>query len=105
MEIKRNGSEGSRKGPADYFTGSVRIDPLFEAHAPARVTPVGATCAPDAHTPAPSPPRAQTLTVRAGAGCVCQAVRAPGSKVTLPAVTRAGACASNNGSMRTDPVK
>ena len=37
MEIKRNGSEASRKGPADWFTGSVRIDPLFQAPEPARV--------------------------------------------------------------------
>jgi hypothetical protein len=36
MEIKRVGSQASGKGPAEYFTGSVRIDPLFEAHAPAR---------------------------------------------------------------------
>jgi hypothetical protein len=36
MEIKRNGSQPSRKGPADWFTGTVRIDPLFQANAPAR---------------------------------------------------------------------
>ena len=34
MEIKRVGSQASGKGPAEYFTGTVRIDPLFEAHAP-----------------------------------------------------------------------
>jgi quercetin dioxygenase-like cupin family protein len=38
MEIKRNGSESSRKGPADWFTGVVRIDPLFQAPEPARVS-------------------------------------------------------------------
>ena len=38
MEIKRSGSEASRRGPADWFTGSVRIDPLFQAPEPARVT-------------------------------------------------------------------
>lgn len=37
MEIKRSGSQPSSKGPAEYFTGTVRIDPLFEAPAPARV--------------------------------------------------------------------
>ena len=37
MDIKRSGSQPSAKGPADYFTGTVRIDPLFEAPAPARV--------------------------------------------------------------------
>ena len=36
MEIKRVGSQPSGKGPADWFTGTVRIDPLFQAHAPAR---------------------------------------------------------------------
>jgi hypothetical protein len=36
MEIKRNGSQPSGKGPADYFTGTVRIDPLFQAPDPAR---------------------------------------------------------------------
>ena len=41
MDIKRNGSRPSGKGPADYFTGSVRIDPLFQAPNPARV--VGAS--------------------------------------------------------------
>jgi len=37
MDIKRNGTRPSGKGPADWFTGTVRIDPLFEAPAPARV--------------------------------------------------------------------
>jgi hypothetical protein len=37
MDIKRSGSPPSRKGPAEYFTGTVRIDPLFEAVDPARV--------------------------------------------------------------------
>ncbi len=37
MEIKRNGSRPSAKGPADWFTGTVRIDPLFDAPEPARV--------------------------------------------------------------------
>ena len=37
MEIKRNGSQPSSKGPAEWFTGAVRIDPLFEAPDPARV--------------------------------------------------------------------
>jgi quercetin dioxygenase-like cupin family protein len=38
MEIKRNGSQPSVKGPAEYFTGQVRIDPLFQAPEPARAT-------------------------------------------------------------------
>ncbi len=36
MEIKRSGSQPSSKGPSDWFTGTVRIDPLFQANAPAR---------------------------------------------------------------------
>jgi hypothetical protein len=39
MEIKRSGSQPSGKGPADYFTGAVRIDPLFEAADPASTKP------------------------------------------------------------------
>ena len=35
MDIRRNGSQPSGKGQADYFTGTVRIDPLFDAHEPA----------------------------------------------------------------------
>jgi hypothetical protein len=38
MDIKRSGSRPSGKGPADWFTGTVRIDPLFEAPAPGRVS-------------------------------------------------------------------
>ena len=36
MEIKRSGSQPSSKGPAEYFTGTVRVDPLFQANDPAR---------------------------------------------------------------------
>ena len=38
MEIKRNGSRPSARGPADYFTGAVRVDPLFQAGDPTRVS-------------------------------------------------------------------
>ena len=43
MDIKRSGSQPSGKGPAEYFTGTVRIDPLFEAPDPARVVGVSVT--------------------------------------------------------------
>jgi hypothetical protein len=46
MEIKRNGSQPSGKGPADYFTGTVRIDPLFQASEPARGTGASVTFEP-----------------------------------------------------------
>jgi hypothetical protein len=50
MEIKRIGSQPSRKGPAEYFTGSVRIDPLFQAFDPARVGTGSVTFKPGART-------------------------------------------------------
>jgi hypothetical protein len=50
MEIKRNGSQPSGKGPADYFTGTVRIDPLFQASEPARGTGASVTFEPGART-------------------------------------------------------
>ena len=51
MEIKRNGSQPSGKGSADYFTGTVRIDPLFQASEPARGTGASVTFEPGARTP------------------------------------------------------
>ena len=48
MDIKRSGSQPSGKGPAENFTGTVRIDPLFEAHDPARALGVSVTFEPGA---------------------------------------------------------
>jgi quercetin dioxygenase-like cupin family protein len=50
MDIKRNGSRPSGKGAADHFTGQVRVDPLFEAPAPARVRGALVTFEPGART-------------------------------------------------------
>ncbi|GHO59705.1 aldo/keto reductase [Ktedonobacter robiniae] len=50
MDIKRSGSQPSGKGPAEYFTGTVRIDPLFEAPEPARVVGASVTFEPGART-------------------------------------------------------
>jgi quercetin dioxygenase-like cupin family protein len=50
MEIKRSGSQPSGKGPAEYFTGTVRIDPLFNPPAPARVLGASVTFEPGART-------------------------------------------------------
>ncbi len=50
MEISRNGSKPSGPGPADYFTGVVRIDPLFDEQKPARVFGVSVTFEPGART-------------------------------------------------------
>jgi quercetin dioxygenase-like cupin family protein len=68
VEIKRNGSLPSSKGPADYFTGTVRIDPLLEAPAPARVRGASVTFEPGARTAWHTHPLGQTLIVTAGCG-------------------------------------
>jgi quercetin dioxygenase-like cupin family protein len=68
MEIKRSGSQPSSKGPADWFTGSVRIDPLFEAPEPARVRGASVTFEPGARTAWHSHPLGQTLIVTSGLG-------------------------------------
>jgi quercetin dioxygenase-like cupin family protein len=68
MDIKRSGSQPSRKGPAEYFTGTVRIDPLFEAPEPARVVGVSVTFEPGARTAWHTHPLGQTLIVTAGSG-------------------------------------
>lgn len=70
MDIKRNGSRPSGKGPADWFTGTVRIDPLFAAPAPARVSGASVTFEPGAHTAWHTHPLGQTLIVTAGLGRV-----------------------------------
>ena len=70
MEIKRNDSQPSGKGPAEYFTGNVRIDPLFQAPDPARVSIANVTFEPGARTAWHSHPLGQTLIVTAGSGRV-----------------------------------
>jgi len=68
MEIKRSGSQASAKGPADWFTGTVRIDPLFEAPDPARVRGASVTFEPGARTAWHTHPLGQHLFVLAGCG-------------------------------------
>lgn len=68
MDIKRGGSQPSRKGAADYFTGQVRIDPLFEAPEPARVVGASVTFEPGARTAWHTHPLGQTLIVISGLG-------------------------------------
>ena len=70
MEIKRNGSQPSRKGPSEYFTGAVRVDPLFDAPEPARVRGANVTFEPGARTAWHAHPLGQTLIVTAGCGLV-----------------------------------
>ena len=68
MEIKINGSQPSVKGPEDWFTGTVRIDPLFERSDPARVSGANVTFEPGARTAWHTHPLGQTLIVTAGRG-------------------------------------
>jgi quercetin dioxygenase-like cupin family protein len=70
MEILRAGSRPSKKGPADWFTGTVRIDPLFSAPAPARAAGAAVTFEPGARTAWHTHPLGQTLIVTAGLGRV-----------------------------------
>ena len=70
MEIKRVGSRPSVKGPAEWFSGTVRIDPLFDAPEPARVAGAYVTFEPGARTAWHTHPLGQTLIVVAGCGWV-----------------------------------
>ncbi len=68
MDIKRNGTQPSGKGPAEWFTGTVRIDPLFKAPDLARVSGASVTFEPGARTAWHTHPLGQTLIVTAGSG-------------------------------------
>ena len=70
MEIKRVGSQPSIKGPDDWFTGTVRIDPLHQAQEPARAACASVTFEPGARTAWHTHPLGQTLIVTAGCGRV-----------------------------------
>ncbi len=70
MEIKRIGSQPSGKGPADWFTGTVRIDPIMAPPEPARVVGAGVTFEPGARTAWHTHPLGQTLIVTGGCGWV-----------------------------------
>jgi len=89
MDIKRSGSQSSGKGPAEYFTGSVRIDPLFKASNPSRASGGRVTFEPGARTAWHTHPLGQTLIVTAGCGLVqrwggqIEEIR-PGDVVSIP---------------------
>jgi quercetin dioxygenase-like cupin family protein len=68
MEINRSGSRASGKGPAEWFTGTVRIDPLFSTPAPARAAGASVAFEPGARTAWHTHPLGQTLIVTAGRG-------------------------------------
>ena len=90
MEIKRSGSQPSTKGSAEYFTGSVRFDPLFQAMEPARVAGATVTFEPGARTAWHTHPLGQKLIVIAGRGLAqswggpVEEIR-PGDVVLVPA--------------------
>lgn len=68
MDISRNGSQPSTKGPSDWFTGTVRIDPLFAPNDARRAAAGQVTFEPGARTAWHTHPRGQTLIVTAGLG-------------------------------------
>lgn len=70
MDIKQSGSQPSAKGSAEYFIGTVRIDPLFSAPDPARTSGASVTFEPSARTAWHTHPLGQTLIVTAGCGLV-----------------------------------
>jgi quercetin dioxygenase-like cupin family protein len=80
MEIKKIGSQPSTKGPGEWFTGMVRIDPLFQTSPPARVAVSSVTFEPGARTAWHTHPLGQTLIVTAGSGWV-QRAGAPIEKI------------------------
>jgi quercetin dioxygenase-like cupin family protein len=68
MEIKRAGSRPSQRAPAEHFTGTVRLDPLFEAAEPARASAIHVTFEPCARSDWHTHPLGQTLVVTSGCG-------------------------------------
>jgi quercetin dioxygenase-like cupin family protein len=68
MDIKQSGSQPSTKGPTEYFTGSVHIDPLFQANEPARTAGARVTFEPGSRTAWHTHPLGQTLIVMSGSG-------------------------------------
>ena len=90
MQLKRNGSQPSAKGAAEYFTGTVRIDPLFQSPGPAIFSGASVTFEPGARSAWHTHPCGQTLIVTAGLGWTqCwgepKVEIRPGDVVTCPA--------------------
>ena len=90
MKIERNGSRPSTKGPQDYFSGSVRVEPVFQVGDPMRLNAGSVTFEPGARTAWHTHPLGQTLIITAGLGWVqteggnIEEVR-PGDVVWIPA--------------------
>lgn len=93
MEIKRNGSRASIKGPVENFTGNVRVDPLFQSPGPAQFAGALVTFEPGARSAWHTHPCGQTLIVTAGLGWTqCEGEAKveihPGDVITCPADTK-----------------
>ena len=101
MDIMRSGSRPSAKGPADWFTGTVRIDPLFGAPAPARVGGASVTFEPGARTAWHTHPLGQTLIVVAGLGLLSE--RAARSKKSALATSSGSRPARSTGTVPRGP--
>ena len=93
MDIKQSGSQPSTKGSAEYFTGTVRIDPLFQANNPSRAVGASVTFEPGSRTAWHTHPLGQILIVTAGCGLVqrwngpVEEIR-PGDVVWIPPVEK-----------------
>jgi quercetin dioxygenase-like cupin family protein len=89
MDLQRSGAQPSSKGPYEWFTGAVRVDRLFQASAPARVSGANVTFEPGARTAWHTHPHGQTLIVTAGCGLAqrwgvpIETIR-PGDFVSIP---------------------
>jgi len=109
MDIKRCGSQPSGKGPAEWFTGTVRIDPLFQATAPARALGASVTFEPGARTAWHTHPLGQTLIVTAGCGLAqrwggpVEVIR-PGDVVWFPPGESTGTAPADCGWLTTERV-
>jgi len=87
MNIQHSGAQPSSQGPAEYFTGRVRIDPPFESSEPARATGASVTFEPGARSAWHTHPPGQTLIVTAGCGLV-QGAGEPARKIRTGDVVR-----------------
>ena len=95
MKITRGNSQASRKGPAEYFTGTVRVDLPFSAPPPARVSGGTVTFEPGARTAWHTHPLGQTIIITAGAdGCRSRAVQ---RRKSVPAISSGSRLASDIG--------
>jgi quercetin dioxygenase-like cupin family protein len=108
MEIKRGGSQPSRKGPGETFTGTVRVDPLFAAQDPSRTSGGGVTFEPGERSAWHTHPRGQILIVIAGSGWVqrWEGLRhdmKPGDVVWIPPGVKHWRGRDHGGDARRDP--